>query len=954
MRNRATTATHLAAAASPAATMLPGMPGSNELNKQFAHVVPTMFVKMESAKLAHRKDVAQLGRACRDAQHTVTFAIQQRGLGELSAIVDDVSNPLGPNFGKHLTRVQVREMTANPQSTAHVKAFFGAKDGVKIVHETKGGEFLTATASVRTWEKMFDTKFFEFVLSRDTVHRALEYSLPSALVGHVAHVFNVVDFVSPGTKARPDKKEAKTAAAAEADTAVITAPNSEKEKVYTASDNGGGVLVDGYVTVQFINDYYLVFNNTGSMRASQAVFEGINQSYSPSDLTDFQTTFELPIEAVAYNVGGHAHDNACLYAGGSYCAEGNLDLQYMMGLSQNTPTTYYYWNDTSADVWTTFIVHLADIEDPPLVFSISYDTSEATLSAAYMETWNTEAMKLSATGVTFVSSSGDDGVAGYMARTDPEMCGYWPMFPSSSRYTVSMGGTMGPAEGSEEMVCQSDTGGVITTGGGFSTLEGQQPWQAEGIAAYLAYVGQQDSADAPVAGYASGGRGYPDLAAFSADYLVTMNGVDVPTFGTSASSPVFAAMVSLVNSARIDAGKSSLGWINPSIWTLHDSFILNDITSGINNCAASGYICCSQGFSAVPGWDPSTGWGSVNFTAFYNVFFALGDDLGEPTMAPSALPGAPTTKPSKAPSAVPTEAPTESPTSGAGYVYFTTYEEFGCSDSAATSIGAYFTNVCLPAYSTTNRSESVSYVKHSCGDIYSTMGFYSDSDCSDEYLLETLQYFLGCATVDPSYYGTYEYGFSAMCTSDVADLPIASGSDYVQLAYYTDNECDSIESSSLTVLNQWCFDAACDVDNEINSCSYMYDWPNLNSYAASGCNTAPTDVTTLSSECTVSPNDDEHLFLVTNELFVQYSFLEVGDADSNGNGGSSDDDAAQALATGLGVTTAVLFVIIAIGAFFWWKNSKTGSVPGDAGGGGVTLKAPLTNNPSSSMAADTF
>ena len=51
-------------------------------------------------------------------------------------------------------------------------------------------------------------------------------------------------------------------------------------------------------------------------------------------------------------------------------------------------------------------------------------------------------MKLSLMGVTLVAASGDDGVAGAPARTDPVRCGYYPMFPASSPYVTSVGATM--------------------------------------------------------------------------------------------------------------------------------------------------------------------------------------------------------------------------------------------------------------------------------------------------------------------------------------------------------------------------------------------------------------------------------------------------------------------------------------------------------------------------------
>lgn len=92
-------------------------------------------------------------------------------------------------------------------------------------------------------------------------------------------------------------------------------------------------------------------------------------------------------------------------------------------------------------------------------------------------------------------------------------------------------------------------------------------------------------------------------------------------------------MVSQVNAARLAAGKSALGWINPSLYALASSIVLNDVTSGINNCVANDIFCCTQGFHATSGWDPVTGIGSVNYTAFQSAFFALGST--NPTAMPT-------------------------------------------------------------------------------------------------------------------------------------------------------------------------------------------------------------------------------------------------------------------------------------------------------------------------------
>ena len=108
-------------------------------------------------------------------------------------------------------------------------------------------------------------------------------------------------------------------------------------------------------------------------------------------------------------------------------------------------------------------------------------------------------------------------------------------------------------------------------------------------------------------------------------YIVAINGSFYPVDGTSASCPVVAGMVSLLNSDRMRAGKPSLGWINPAIYSSSFHGFAKDVTSGENKClrAEDKDPCCLEGFQATRGWDPVTGWGTVDFEKFRIFFLAL-------------------------------------------------------------------------------------------------------------------------------------------------------------------------------------------------------------------------------------------------------------------------------------------------------------------------------------------
>ena len=148
-----------------------------------------------------------------------------------------------------------------------------------------------------------------------------------------------------------------------------------------------------------------------------------------------------------------------------------------------------------------------------------------------------------------------------------------------------------------------------------------------------------------------------------------VGGLNKHVYGTSLSTPVVAGMISLVNAARLRAGRPSLGWINPILYASYKNFTI-DVTSGSNNCAAAyhaPYTCCREGFSAAPGWDPVTGLGVLNFKKFKTFMMNIGTKstttTADPSSAPSMAPTiAPSFEPTIAPSFEPTIAPSMAPT----------------------------------------------------------------------------------------------------------------------------------------------------------------------------------------------------------------------------------------------------------------------------------------------------
>ena len=186
-----------------------------------------------------------------------------------------------------------------------------------------------------------------------------------------------------------------------------------------------------------------------------------------------------------------------------------------------------------------------------------------------------------------------------------------------------------------ETVAQGDISGIITSGGGFSEYYPMPAWQAAAVSAY--FTSAAAALHTPMAGYATAGRGYPDVSLAGLNYVLYVGGTSGLASGTSASSPAVAGFFSNVNAARMAIGKGSLGWVNPALYRYGAAF-MNDITSGHTKCVAGG-TCCPQGFYATPGWDPACGLGSPNYGKMHAILVALGTGNSvSPTYSPTYSP----------------------------------------------------------------------------------------------------------------------------------------------------------------------------------------------------------------------------------------------------------------------------------------------------------------------------
>merc|ERR1712137_561665 len=349
---------------------------------------------------------------------------------------------------------------------------------------------------------------------------------------------------------------------------------------------------------------------SGSEKNRQAVAEFQGQTMKPTDLSSF---FKHYLPTAPAN-SGTVHKFVPSTGAGSAGIEASLDIEYIMGVAPGLLTEFWYWKgmDFCGDLqqWTSAI--LAN-DDAPLVHSVSYgwqgQVSQIGCKSSKVSEIDANFAKLAAKGITIIFASGDSG-SGYspfeadVNDTKKKHHKMYPSWPASSPWVTAVGSTrfQGQTVGHAEMATDQ-----FGSGGGFSWMFDAFQDQKAAVANYLKIASKLP----PSASYPSSGRATPDVAALGEGFQVLASGSVQSVGGTSASAPTFSGLVSLLNEARLKAGKPAMGYLNPWLYQHGDAF--TDITAGSDKVGRGGQPL-KYGFACTKGWDPVTGLGTPIFS----------------------------------------------------------------------------------------------------------------------------------------------------------------------------------------------------------------------------------------------------------------------------------------------------------------------------------------------------
>ncbi|PHH89503.1 hypothetical protein CDD83_5946 [Cordyceps sp. RAO-2017] len=437
------------------------------------------------------------------------------------------------------------------------------------------------------------------------VLRSREYSVPDSLAPMIHFVHPVANFVAPrplralsrlGTSGRraASKPSCFSCAAEVVPKCILRKYNIS----YTPPDGKSSIRlgVPGFLeqfanfedTQKFLRRTRPNLTKTG-YNFSVELANGGSNSQAKSEAgqeadADVQYTMAIgyPAQVVFYSIGGQST---------------KLDDRGRPTPQQEPPDPF-----NANEPYVQLLEFLLDKPDDeiPHVLSLSYGDDEISVPRRYAERVCDMIGMLTARGTSFIGGSGDGGARGARNATcrtndgtDRDVA--IATFPATCPWVTSVGAVTNAR----------DAKGADFSTGGFSQIFKRESWQDEAVDGYVkALDGYLENLYDPAM------RAIPDISVVGTEYFNIIGGKEGFSNGTSLSTPVFAAMIALVNDARVRKGKDVLGWLNDKLYSDKVRSVLKDVTGGQSQSCILADGSEPGGWPAKEGWDAITGLGT--------------------------------------------------------------------------------------------------------------------------------------------------------------------------------------------------------------------------------------------------------------------------------------------------------------------------------------------------------
>ncbi|MEU5420205.1 putative Ig domain-containing protein [Streptomyces sp. NPDC020667] len=332
-----------------------------------------------------------------------------------------------------------------------------------------------------------------------------------------------------------------------------------------------GIMPSGYGPADLSSAYALPAG-AGS-GATVAIVDAYDDPNAESDLAAYRSQYGLPACTTANGCFKKADQNGGTSyptADSGWAGEISLDVDMVSAVCPQCHILLVEANSANMDDLGAAVNRAVTMGAKYVSNSYggSEDATDPTSDSSYFDH----------PGVAITVSSGDSG--------------FGVEYPAASRFVTSVGGTSlsrsGNARGWTESVWGSSAGGQ-GAGSGCSAYDAKPAWQHDSGCAKRTVADVSAVAD-PATG----------LAVYDTYQAAGWNVYG----GTSASSPIIAAVYALAGTPAAGSYPASYPYAHPSA--------LNDVTSGANGSCSPSYLC-----TAGTGYDGPTGLGTPNGTGAF-------------------------------------------------------------------------------------------------------------------------------------------------------------------------------------------------------------------------------------------------------------------------------------------------------------------------------------------------
>jgi uncharacterized protein (TIGR03437 family) len=532
----------------------------------------------------HPRARPQFDRGAVDSSFPINYAtLLLTPAPGLEAFLADQQNPASANYRRWITPGQFADQFGLTASDIGKVTAWLQSEGLSVNDVARGRHWITFSGPAARVSAALHTEFHRYLVNGEThFSNSRDPSVPAALSGVVAGFAGLNDFrLKPAVMtAKYDLSGANYLAPEDIATIYDVAP------LYQAGVSGSGqkIAIVGQTDINSldIRSFRKKFNLP--LNDPQLLLVGPDPGLSPSDLV-----------------------------------EADLDLEWSGGIAPAATIIYVYSFDVGVSA-----EYAVDGNVAPVI-SMSYGGCELANSPAL----RTVAQQANAQGITWIAASGDSGATAcdMDSPTPQASLGLTASFPASIPEITGVGATQ-LSEGSGtywSATNDANSGSALSyipeiawngsalrheiaaTGGAASQFFSKPVWQAG------AGVPNDNARDVPDVAFA----GSPDHDA----YVIVTGGATEFVGGTSAPTPVFAAVLALLNQSLTAQGVLSqpgLGNVNPLLYRLAQSTsdVFHDVTIGNNQipCQQESPSCVDglAGYLAGPGYDLTIGLGSMD------------------------------------------------------------------------------------------------------------------------------------------------------------------------------------------------------------------------------------------------------------------------------------------------------------------------------------------------------